>query len=484
MAFDAKSFFDASKVQPRRNSPDVGGRRGPAADDKSDGLSVWQLLQQVKAAITAAFPKRVAVIGEISNCKHHTSGHIYFRLKDSRAAIDAVMFKSHAAKLRFTLEDGMEVVLEGRVDVYDVRGQLQIYAERITPRGAGELELAFQQLKDKLAGEGLFDADRKKALPRFPRAIGVVTSATGAAIRDIGRTLQRRWPAARVYLFASLVQGEGAAEQIAAAISALDAGAGQLGIDVLIVARGGGSIEDLWAFNEEPVARAIAAASVPVISGVGHEVDFTIADFVADVRAATPTAAAELAVPDKQEIAGQLSSMVARLASRAAAQLTMGKRDLASLAGSAIFRDPARLFRTHAQRLDELAGRLRWALGSASKRHADRLVSLTGKLHACHPRNGLALARQQINAIARQLESMSYRATLGRGFTVTRGEDGQILRAFNDVRAGDRIETEFVDGRVISMVSGRRPPPRRPNRPKPKPDNTPSLFDQTQHNDQ
>jgi len=292
MAFDAQSFFNPDKVRPRSDAPDVGTARSGGGKDAPKGMSVWQLVSQVKAALAEAFPKRVAVVGEISNCKRHSSGHIYFRLKDARASIDAVMFRSHASKLRFSPEDGMEVVVDGRVDVYDVRGQLQFYAERMTPRGVGELELAFRQLKDKLAAQGLFDPARKKPLPPFPRAVGVVTSPTGAAVRDIARTLRRRWPAARVYLVETLVQGEGAAEQVAAAVAALDAGAERLDIDVLIVARGGGSLEDLWAFNEEPVARAIAAARTPVISGVGHEVDFTIADLVADVRAATPTAAA------------------------------------------------------------------------------------------------------------------------------------------------------------------------------------------------
>ena len=487
MASNAQSFFDADKVRPRRDAPDVGRAKACRADDDGPaGMSVWQLVGRIKSALAEAFPKRVTVVGEISNCSRHTSGHVYFRLKDSRASIDAVMFRSHASKLRFAMEDGMEVVVEGRVDVYDARGQLQLYAERITPRGAGVLELALRQLTEKLAAEGLFDADRKQPLPRFPRAIGIVTSPTGAAIRDIGRTIRRRWPAAKVYLLGTLVQGEGAAAQIAAAIAALDASAERLGIDVLIVARGGGSIEDLWAFNEEPVARAIASARTPVISGVGHEVDFTIADRVADVRAATPTAAAELAVPSRDDIARRLSAIARRLASHAAERLSSGKRELAALARSVIFRDPARLSRSGAQRLDELAGRLRWALGAAGKRPGERLSALAGRLQAGHPRNRLELARQQVQAIARQMESMSYRATLRRGFTVTRDQDGRILRSAEAVRVGDRIETELVDGRVISLVGDRRPASHRASRraQRPPADHGPGLFDQPRATDE
>lgn len=452
--------------------------------EKPKGISVWQLVMQIKSALAEAFPKRVAVVGEISNCNFHTSGHVYFRLKDSRASIDAVMFSSHASKMRFALQDGMEVVAEGRVDVYDVRGQLQLYVERISPRGAGELELALRQLKEKLAAEGLFEADRKKPLPAFPRAIGVVTSPTGAAIRDIVRTLRRRWPAVMVYLRPALVQGEGAAEQIASAVAELDASAEKFELDVLIVARGGGSLEDLWAFNEEAVARAIARARTPVISGVGHEVDFTIADLVADVRAATPTAAAELAVPSRHDIARRLSAIGTHLAAHAAKQVNTGMRELAALARSVVFRDPTRLVRTAFQEVDELAGRLRWALGVASKREGDGLAELAGRLQAAHPRNRLALARQQVRAIARQLESMSYRATLARGFTVTRDEDGRVVRSVDQVRTGDGIETEFADGRVISVIGGRQPGERSPKRrgPRRSAEGSPGLFDGQQNN--
>ncbi|MCD4699353.1 MAG: exodeoxyribonuclease VII large subunit, partial [Phycisphaerae bacterium] len=273
-----------------------------AGTKKSAPLTVSDLVARIKEALLDTFPKRLSVVGQISNLKRHSSGHLYFSLKDASAAIDAVMFRSAASGVRFDVEDGLEVVASGRIDVYERQGRLQFYVERLAPQGTGALELAFRQLKDRLEHEGLFDPARKKPLVRFPRAVGVITSPTGAAVRDIARTLSRRWPAAKVFLVPVRVQGDQAAGQIADAVRLMDATAEKYQIDTIIVARGGGSLEDLWAFNEEVLARAIFAADTPIISGVGHEVDFTISDFVADVRSATPTAAAELATPDGTEI--------------------------------------------------------------------------------------------------------------------------------------------------------------------------------------
>jgi len=497
------SFFDPDKARGPGEAPDVGkdvtdeilaggGRRTP--------WSVSALIGRVKGALGEAFPQSVAVVGELSNVKLHTSGHLYCRLKDASASIDVAMFRRHARRLRFRPTDGLEVVIDGRVDVYDVRGQLQLYAEQMTPKGAGALELAFRQLCEKLRSEGLFDADRKKPVPRFPRAVGVVTSATGAAVRDIRRTLGRRWPAARVYLLPVLVQGEGAAEQIAEAISLLDAAADRYEIDTLIVARGGGSLEDLWAFNEEVVARAIFAAATPIISGVGHEVDVTIADMTADLRAPTPTGAAELAVPDAREIRSRVVQLGGRLRRKVVEDLRRGRAELEAVLRSVIFRDPTWRLRTQAQRLDELAHRLRaaaaqllarsrgrlepqanrlaslhpmrlterargrlerlkfrlrWALGGRSRSDAEALAGLAGRLRAAHPRQRVALARQQVGAIRRQLEAMSHRSALNRGFSVTRLPDGAIVRSAGQVRAGQSVETELADGRFKSVVDGR-----------------------------
>jgi len=517
---------------------------GPGGRQARQPMSVSLLVARVKQALADAMPDFVTVVGELSNVKCHDSGHVYFRLKDSAAAIDAVMFRAAAGKLKFTPADGLEVVAEGRVDVYDARGQLQLYVERMTPKGAGSLELAFRQLKEKLQAEGLFDAARKKPIPRFPRAVGVVTSQTGAAVRDIIRTLRRRWPAAAVYLLPTPVQGEGAAGQIAESIRLMDGSARRLGIDTIIVARGGGSLEDLWAFNEEPVARAVFAAGTPIISGVGHETDVTICDMVADVRAATPTAAAELAVPDASAVRGWLSEAAARATRRMRRRLDEAGLALESIGRSAAFRDPLGRVRTGVQRIDELAhrlrggvrhrvaqarrlaeppagrlaalhparlcdrgaakvdgllARLRWALGGRSKRSGEALVAATGRLAALHPArlwdrgaakvdglvarlrwalggrskrsgealvavagrlaaaspvNRIRLARQQVDGAARQLDAMSYRSVLRRGFSVTRSHVGRILRAASQAVVGEMIETELADGRLSSRVAG------------------------------
>jgi exodeoxyribonuclease VII large subunit len=469
----------------------------PLTQEAPQTLTVSALIARVRCALADAFPRRVTVVGEISNFKLHSSGHMYFRLKDADAAIDAAMFRQFAAHVRFTPADGLEVVAEGRVDVYDPRGQLQFYVESMTPRGAGALELAFRQLREKLHGEGLFDPAAKKPLARFPRAVGVITSPTGSAVRDICRTLQRRWPAARVYLMPVLVQGEGAAESVAEGIALLDAHAERFGIDTLIVARGGGSLEDLWAFNEEIVARAIFAAVTPIVTGIGHETDVTIADMAADVRAATPTAAAELAAPDTAEVLRHLASLHARLHRSVVEGLASAASDLRGLLRSAIFRDPAAGLRIRHQRLDELSHRLRadlghllsqarrrldpvggklaalhparlaevargrldrltarlaWALGARSKRAGDVLAVWRGRLLAVHPAQRLALVRQRLNAAERQLEAMSYRGVLWRGFSVTRKADGAILRSRADAVEGDWITTELADGMIRSRL--------------------------------
>ena len=523
------TLFDPDQARGPRPGPDVGGGNEPSDGGEGGGpLTVSVLLARIKGALADAFPRSLSVVGEISDFKRHTSGHLYFRLKDEGAAIDAVMFRGSAGKLKFEPTDGLEVVATGRVDVYEVRGQLQLYVTRMTPRGEGALELALRQLREKLEGEGLFDLARKKPLPRFPRAIGVVTSPTGAAIRDIRRTLLRRWPGVRVYLFPTLVQGEGAAEQIAEAVALLDAEAERLEIDTLLVGRGGGSLEDLWAFNEEIVARAIFAARTPIISGVGHEVDVTISDLVADVRAATPTAAAELAVPDAREVRQGLADLSARIGRAIQEDVTAARAALTGLLRSAVFRDPTVRIRTQTQRIDELshrmhsaareqvhrglrrvepaAGRLatlhparlaeragakvdrlladlRWALGGCTKRGGDALARLEKCLAGAHPLPRVRLARQRIGAARRQLDALSYRGVLKRGFSVTRGPDGAILRSSAPVTGGDRIETELADGRFRSIVDrATASPPKR----KPRTDRDagqPTLFDETQEED-
>jgi exodeoxyribonuclease VII large subunit len=485
-------------------------------------MSVTALLTRIKGALSQAFPGRLTVAGEISNLKLHSSGHLYFRLKDAGAAIDATMFRSAAAKLKFRPTDGMEVVVEGKVDVYDVRGQLQLYVESITPKGVGALELAFRQLCQKLQQAGLFEPSHKIPIRRIPRAIGLVTSPTGAAIRDIRRTLARRWPAADVYLVPALVQGEGAAASIAEAIALLDANADKLSLDTIIIARGGGSMEDLWAFNEEIVARAIYSARTAIICGVGHEADVTIADLAADLRAATPTAAAELAVPDREDVGRGLTSLASQLTHRVSQQVAQGKSALASVMRSVVFRDPSWRLRTLQQRFDELGLRLRgalrhlfargrqrlepasnrlaaqhpariqeraaarlqrltsqlaWVLGGRSKRSGDTLAVLQQRLQAGNPRNHLELARQMLTSAQRQLEVMSYRSILGRGFSVTRSRDGKILRSVADAAGSEILETELIDGKIKSFTdSATRPSAKRTKKDASQADNQQTLF--------
>lgn len=497
------SLFDPSEARGPSDKPDVGKdvTQEMLAGADQGTISVSTLVGRIKTALTERMPSSIAVVGELSNVKRHSSGHLYFRLKDAGASIDAAMFKPRASKLKFTPVDGLEVVVEGRVDIYAVRGQLQFYAERITPRGAGELDLALRQLITKLRGEGLFDQACKKSIPRFPRAIGLVTSRTGAALRDIRRTLGRRWPGSDVYLLPVLVQGDKAAKQIAEAIAQLDANAKRYAIDTLIVARGGGSLEDLWAFNEEIVARAIYAARTPIISGVGHEVDTTIADMVADLRAPTPTGAAEVAVPDAKEIADTIAQFEFRLRRSLVRLVDHARGSLEAIGKSVVFRDPTWQLRSQAQRIDELSLRLRggmaesmaqsrqrlapavtalasyhparlaekatlalanasnalrWALRSRSKLAGDRLAELARRLAGVHPKHPLNLARQRLTGAKGKLEAMGYRQVLARGFSVTRMPDGGILRSLKQTSAGDLITTELADGTFSSTVSGNR----------------------------
>ena len=503
----AKLPFDFSQAKGPRRGPDVGkdvtGEFASARGAAPAGMTVTSLLALIKGALTESLPPRITVIGEISNLKMHSSGHVYFSLKDAGACINAAMFRQAASRLKFRPADGLEVVVEGRVDVYEVRGQLQLYVEAMIPKGAGALELAFRQLHDKLKAEGLFDPTHKIPLPRFPRAVGVITSPTGAAVRDIRRTLARRWPAATVYLLPVLVQGDGAAQDIAAAIAAMDAAASQFDIDTIIVGRGGGSLEDLWAFNEEAVARAIFACRTPIISGVGHEVDTTIADLVADVRAATPTGAAELAVPDAADVRRQLAQLATgllrnvteclrqwrqsldacmrsvvfrdprhrlrtqvqhidelshRLRAGARQRLSLGSRRLEPAANRLMALHPARLREMAARRLDALVNRLRWVLGGRSKQAGEALATLQGRLLAAHPRNRLAMASQRLDALGRHLEALGYRSILQRGFSVTRSESGQIVRSVSQVAAGATIQTEVADGNFKSRVTNGNPP--------------------------
>ncbi|HVP09883.1 MAG TPA: exodeoxyribonuclease VII large subunit [Phycisphaerae bacterium] len=360
-------------------------------------LTVSQLTRLIRGAIQKELPGDLHVLGELSNVSQPESGHLYFTLKDESSEVRCVMWQASAKTLRFSPVDGLQVVATGSVDVYEPRGQYQLYVKRLEPRGVGELELAFRQLKERLEKEGLFDPRRKRKLPKFPGRIAVVTSTTGAAIRDILRTIARRYPAVLVYVFGVRVQGEGAAAEIADAIRRINLAREKLGgIDVMIVGRGGGSLEDLWAFNEEVVARAIHASEIPVVSAVGHEVDFTIADFVADVRAATPTAAAELAVPARDELLEVVDAQRHRLGQAARRLLESARARLAVVERCEWFRDPIGRVRQRQQAVDEMVSRLRLVVARTLSARRTTLHEGELRLLRVRPEAVLAGLRERI----------------------------------------------------------------------------------------
>lgn len=388
-------------------------------------LSVSQLTGRIKAMLEGGFPS-VLVQGELSGCKLHSSGHFYFTLKDEGAALSGVMWRSRVSGLQLVPKDGMKVVVSGKITVYEPRGNYQIDAASIRPVGVGELQEAFERLKAKLAAEGLFDQSRKKKLPRYPSRIGIVTSPTGAAFQDVLKVLSRRFPLVEVVLSPAQVQGAGAAEQIARAIGELNRLGG---IDLMIVGRGGGSIEDLWAFNEEVVARAIAASKVPVVSAVGHEVDFTIADFVSDLRAPTPSAAAEMVVPDGAEVLENLSNMAYTLKETMMTSLEDRQVFIRHILKSHAFNRPLDLLHRYSQRVDELER----SAGMASE-------------HA------LAVARLRCEGLSQRLASLDARAVLRRGFAMVYRK-GSLLTSAAAARPGDRLDVRLADGDIHSIVT-------------------------------
>ncbi|MDZ7372557.1 MAG: exodeoxyribonuclease VII large subunit [candidate division KSB1 bacterium] len=393
--------------------------------------TVWELTREIKILLETTIPE-VWVKGEISNFKHHQpSGHMYFSLKDERAQIRCVMWRSRNLALRFLPTDGMMVYVRGRVEVYEPRGEYQINVEELVPVGVGELQLAFEELKRRLKEEGLFDERHKKPLPPYPERIGIVTSETGAAIRDLVSIIWRRFPSVELILCPVRVQGEGAAQEIAAAIDAFNE-YGQ--VDVLIVGRGGGSLEDLWAFNEEVVARAIFRSRIPVISAVGHEIDFSIADFVADYRAATPSAAAEKVVRDREEVLRhirQLMSKSYRLLERRIANHWDRLRGIQNSYG---FRRPEGLVSQHRQRLDDLTRRLETALAHRFEVH-----------------------RHKLEGLRQRLETLSPEATLRRGYSITiDAATGKLLRAATELR-NSRILVQLWRGRLEAAVIEKAP---------------------------
>lgn len=395
------------------------------------GLSVSQLTQHIKALMdNDPLLQDVLVYGEVSNYSRSAAGHVYFTLKDAESAIRCVMWRSRADWYGRLPADGESILVRGYVSLYPPHGQYQLYVEEWQPLGAGRLYLEFEALKARLQAEGLFDAGRKRPLPAFPRAIGIVTSPSAAAYQDILRVLRQRFPLARVVLAPTLVQGEDAPPQIVRAIESLNRIREQAEIDVIIVARGGGSLEELWAFNDERVARAIANSKVPVITGVGHEVDFTIADFAADHRAPTPTAAAAAAVPDQQELRQRLSALQSALT-----QMTLGRLD-----------ESRRLVESHRRMLRRLSPEYRIA---QERQHVDELVHRLQQ-DVMHQ---LALARERVQQYGARLESLNPTAVLGRGYAVVRRRDtGQVVTHPAQVQAGDPLDIRVSEGSFGAVV--------------------------------
>lgn len=386
-----------------------------------------QLNQYIKGRMdTDPILSKMLVRGELSNYKMYPSGHHYFSLKDSEGTVRCVMFRGNAAALRFRPENGMQVIAAGRVSVFPRDGQYQLYCDRLTPEGAGELAVAFEQLKKKLAAEGLFDPARKKPLPRFPQKIALVTSVAGAAVRDMIRILGVRYPLAEVILVPVLVQGEGAAQDIAAALDLVNEN--RLS-DIIITGRGGGSMEDLWAFNEECVARAISRSQIPVISAVGHEPDVTIADFVADVRASTPSNAAELAVPDQNDLYTRLGSVQEYLRKTAAGMLGAHRQRLTFLAQNPALQNPERYFEGKRLLLDYQSQALTHALEQYVNQRRERL----GRLAA-------------------SLEAMSPLKVLGRGYTIAQTTQGQVVASVRQLVPGDLVHLKWSDGAASCRV--------------------------------
>jgi exodeoxyribonuclease VII large subunit len=365
--------------------------------------------------------------GEVSNYSRAASGHVYFTLKDEEAQIRCVMWRSQVERQAYVPQNGEAIVVHGRISVYEAGGQYQLYVDDIQPAGAGLLYLQFGALKERLAAEGLFDVERKRPLPSFPQRLGVVTSPTAAALRDIVNVLRRRYPLVEVVLSPTLVQGDEAPPQIVAAIQVLN----QLtDVDAIIVARGGGSLEDLWAFNDERVARAIYASQAPVVTGVGHETDFTIADFVADVRAPTPSAAAELVVPDQQELRGAVASWRGRLVQLMKGQIEEERRALQYREQVLRRFSPQAQIDSYRQQIDDVMR-----------------STLAGLKHS------LALARERLRTLDSQLQTLSPLATLERGYAIARHlGTGKVVRSVAQVVAGDRLEVRVSDGQLESTV--------------------------------
>jgi exodeoxyribonuclease VII large subunit len=432
-------------------------------------LTVSELTREIKDILEMQFAD-ILVEGEISNLKVPPSGHIYFTLKDDLSQIRVVLFKNQARSLRFSPEDGLHVICRGRVSLYEKRGEYQLILEEMEPKGIGALQLAFLQLKERLEKEGFFDASRKRPIPMVPQKIGIVTSPTGAVIRDMLQIIERRFENVHLLLYPVRVQGEGAASEIAKGIEYFNE---QMEVDVIIVARGGGSLEDLWAFNEEEVARAIFYSQIPILSAVGHETDYTISDFVADVRAPTPSAAAELVVKDKRDVKNTLQFLEVRLGSEVLQTLQEGRTHLSHL--NKRLRDPKKRIEEDFLRVDDLFNRFlflaSWIVNTKREKHLHlyeglflrnpnqkvkhlrRFISETERRLLQNIKHSIEIWRQRLEGKMGQLDSLSPVSILQRGYSITRKIPSlEILRDSNQVKEGDRVEVRLFRGTLVCGV--------------------------------
>jgi exodeoxyribonuclease VII large subunit len=432
-------------------------------------LTVSELTREIKDILEMQFAD-ILVEGEISNLKVPPSGHIYFTLKDDLSQIRVVLFKSQARSLRFSPEDGLQVICRGRVSLYEKRGEYQLILEEMEPKGIGALQLAFLQLKERLEKEGFFDPSRKRPIPMIPQKIGIVTSPTGAVIRDMLQIIERRFENVHLLLYPVRVQGEGAASEIAKGIEYFNE---QTEVDVIIVARGGGSLEDLWAFNEEEVARAIFYSQIPVLSAVGHETDYTISDFVADVRAPTPSAAAELVVKDKRDVKNTLRFLEVRLGSEVLQILQEGRTHLSHL--NKRLKDPRKRIEEDFLKVDDLSNRFlfltSWIVNTKREKHLHlyeglflrnpnqkvkhlrRFISEAERRLLQNIKHSIEIWRQRLEGRTGQLDSLSPISILQRGYSITRKIPSlEILRDSNQVREGDRVEVRLFRGTLVCGV--------------------------------
>ena len=411
-------------------------------------ITVTQLTRYIKYKIDNDVNlNEVFLKGEISNFKAHSRGHFYFTLKDENSRINAIMFSSQTSKIKFMPEDGMKVLVTGKISVFEANGAYQIYVSDMLEDGVGNLYIAFEQLKKKLEAEGLFKDIYKKPIPKIPTKVGVVTAPTGAAIKDIISTIKRRWPLTEIYLFPALVQGSDAKEDIVRQIKKADT----YNLDTLIVGRGGGSIEDLWAFNEEIVARAIFECNTPVISAVGHEIDFTIADFVADLRAPTPTGAAEMAVPQVSDVERLLNQITIRLENTILNKVKNNRRKLEDIKNSNIFKNPIMIYQTKEMIFDSLIEKLKFNMINLTNVKEKELIRLKNSYVLKKPYQILDKKSNKYLQLISKLETLSPLLTLKRGYAITK-KDNKVISSVKGINKGDKLDIELTDGIINTEV--------------------------------